>query len=220
MTEDEVRAAAETARELGLLVSAHARSAESIKRALRCGVTLINHADFADEEAIDLLEAAKDRVFVAPTVGYLHGLLHDSAPFGVTPEVLARMGVQDCLEHNVAVHGELRRRGVRAVIGGDYGLPWAPNGTNARDVAHFVTYLGYSPAEALRCATLNGALLMGTGAAVMAPGGLADLVLVDGDPTRDAGLVADPARLRAVMKGGVLHKAPEPRPAAAASVAA
>jgi len=207
MSEDEVQAIGRVAADLGLPMSVHARSAESIKRALRAGATLINHADFADEECLDLLEAAKDRIFVAPTIGYYHSLLHDS-PFDKA--TLDRMGVRDAMESNIAVHSELRKRGIRAVIGGDYGLPFMPNGTNARDAQHFVTYLGYSPIEAMRAATHNGGELMRLGAGKIAPGRLADLLLVEGDPTADASLVADAAKLRAIMKGGVIHKAPEP----------
>ena len=211
MAEDEVQMVGRTAAELGLMISAHARSAESIKRALRAGVTLVNHADFADEEALDRLEEAKDRIFVAPTIGYYHSLLHES-PFDRA--MLDRMGVEAAMESNIAVHSALRRRGVRAVIGGDYGLGWQPNGTNARDVQHFVTYLGYSPIDALKAATANGGVLMGKGAGGIAPGALADLLLVQGDPTTDASLVAQAGRLLAIVKGGVVHKAPEPTPAA------
>lgn len=206
MAEDEMQMVGRTAAELGLLISAHCRSAESIKRALRAGVTLLNHADFADEEALDKIEEAKDRIFVAPTIGYYHSLLHDS-PFDRA--TLERMGVEAAMESNIAVHSALRRRGVRAVIGGDYGLGWQPNGTNARDVQHFVTYLGYSPVEALRAATAHGGALMGKGAGRIEPGALADVLLVDGDPTADASLVAQADRLLAIVKGGALHKAPE-----------
>lgn len=217
LAEDEVRAIGDAAADLGLMVSAHARSAESIKRALRAGVTLLNHADFADEEAMDMLEAAKDRIFVAPTIGYYHSLLHDS-PFDRA--TLDRMGVEAAMESNIAVHTELRRRGVRAVIGGDYGMPWQPNGSNARDVKHFVTYLGYSPAEALHAATANGGALMGKGAGTIAPGMLADLLLIDGDPLSDPALLADRDALRAVMKGGTWHKAPAPAAPGGMTVAA
>ena len=205
MTRAEVEAVAETADNLGLLVSAHARSAESIKLAVAAGIGLINHADFADEAALDALEAAKDRVFVAPSIGYYHSLLHDS---GLPPALLERMAVEDAMAHNIATHQELRRRGVRAVIGGDYGLPWQPNGTNARDIAHFVEYLGYSPVEALRAATLNGADLMGVEAGRIAPGRLADLILVDGDPLTDPRVLARQECLLGVMKGGVFHRRP------------
>jgi len=206
LAEDEMAMIGATAADLGLMISAHARSAESIKRALRAGVRLLNHADFADEEALDLIEAAKDRVFVAPTIGYYHGLLNDS-PFDRA--TLDGMGVESAMAANIAVHSALRKRGIRAVIGGDYGMPWMPNGTNARDAQHFVTYLGYSPIEALRAATRNGAALMGKGAGEIAPGRLADLLLVDGDPTADVSLVAQAERLVAIVKGGVMHKAPD-----------
>jgi imidazolonepropionase-like amidohydrolase len=216
LADDEVQEAGRTARELGLLLSAHARSAESIKRALRAGVTLINHADFADEEALDMLEAAKDRIFVAPTIGYYHALKHDSQ---LGRAALDRMAVDSAMEANIAVHSELRRRGLRAVIGGDYGLPWQPNGTNARDIAHFVTYLGYSPLQALRAATVHGATLMDLGAGTLAAGRLADLLLIEGDPTTDPNAAADTRRLLAVMKGGLFHKSPQPGEAAIAKAA-
>ncbi|ATE66509.1 amidohydrolase family protein [Rhizorhabdus dicambivorans] len=205
LAEDEMQAIGEAAAALGLPISAHARSAESIKRALRAGATLINHADFADQEALDMLEAARDRVFVAPTIGYYHSLLHDS-PFDRA--TLDRMGVEAAMAANIETHGALRRRGVRAVIGGDYGLAWQPNGTNARDVEHFVTYLGYSPREALTAATLHGGDLMGQGAGRIAEGAPADLLLVEGDPLADPGLLAQHDRLLAIVRGGLLHKAP------------
>jgi imidazolonepropionase-like amidohydrolase len=214
MSEAEMQAIGRTAADLNLPISVHARSAESIKRALRAGATLINHADFADEEALDMLEAAKDRIFVAPTIGYYHSLLHDS-PFDRA--TLDRMGVERTMEANIAVHVALRKRGIRAVIGGDYGLPWQPNGTNARDVAHLVTYLGYSPLAALGAATRNGADLMGKGAGEISANRLADLLLVDGDPTTDPALVADASKLRAIMKGGTLHARPVIRPGKAAA---
>ncbi len=207
MAEDEMSEAGIWVRELGLMMSAHARSAESIKRAVRHGATLIHHADFADAEALDMLEAAKDRVFVSPTIGYYHSLMHDS-PFDKA--TLSRMGVEDAMAKNIHVHTELRKRGVRAVIGGDYGLPWQPNGLNARDVAHFVSYLGYTPVQALRAATYNGGTLMRKGAGEIKPGAAADLLLVAGDPTVDVSLIASKENLRVIMKGGVVHKALPP----------
>lgn len=205
LAEDEMQAIGTACAALGLPISAHARSAESIKRALRAGATLINHADFADEEALDMLEAARDRVFVAPTIGYYHSLLHDS-PFDRA--TLDRMGVEAAMAANIATHSALRRRGVRAVIGGDYGLAWQPNGSNARDIAHFVTYLGYTPHEALVAATRHGGDLMGQGAGRITAGAPADLLLVDGDPLADPGLLARSETLLAIVKDGILHKAP------------
>lgn len=203
LAEEEVRMACETAAELGLKIVAHARSAESVKRAVRCGVHIIHHADFCDEEALDMLEEAKDRLFVTPTTGLYHGLLHLS---GFPEMLLERMMVRECMDHNIATHSELRKRGLRMLIGGDYGIAFMPNGTNANDIAHFVNYLGFSPMEALRAATFNGGQAMGMGAGEIREGALADMLLVDGDPTSDATLVTDQAKLRMIMKGGQIHK--------------
>jgi len=206
MAEEEVQAACNTARELGLLVAAHARSATAVKRAVRAGVNIIHHADFCDEEALDMLEEAKDRLFVTPTIGFYHALLHQSQ----FPEpLLERMMVRQAMASNIATHRELKRRGLRLLIGGDYGIAFMPNGTNAADIAHLVNYLGLSPVEALRAATLHGGLAMGLGGGEIIKGALADLILVEGDPTVDPTLAADARNLRVIMKGGVVYKASE-----------
>lgn len=210
MEEDELAAAARTAHRLGLRLSAHARSAESIKLALRHGVQLINHADYADTEALDLLEAARDRVVVAPTIGYLHALLHESEAFGITPQMRARMQLEEQLASNVATHRELLRRGLRLAIGGDYGLPWQPHGANARDIELMIRYYGCSAAQALACATAHGAAAAGRGheLGLLKPGYLADLLLVQGDPLAEPALLQDRARLLAIIKDGQFHRPP------------
>ena len=69
MTDAEVAAVCDVAHHHDKRVAAHARSADSVKMVLRHGGQIIYHATLADEEALDMLEAAKDRVFVAPTIG-------------------------------------------------------------------------------------------------------------------------------------------------------
>jgi imidazolonepropionase-like amidohydrolase len=105
---------------------------------------------------------------------------------------------------------ELRRRGLRVLPGGDYGFPFNPNGRNARDLELFVNLLGYTPDEALSAATLLGGELMGMGDELgqVKQGFLADLLLVDGDPTQDVTILQDRKRLRAIMKDGRFHKDP------------
>ena len=68
--EAELAMAAEETHARGRRISAHARSAESIKRCIRHGVTVIYHATFADEEALDMLEANRDKLFVSPNIGF------------------------------------------------------------------------------------------------------------------------------------------------------
>ncbi len=208
-TEEEVAAVVAAARPLGLLVAAHARSAESIKYAARQGVDIIHHCDFCDEEALDLIEARKDRVFVTPSIGFLHFMRYRSEGF-LPKEALVAMEVEDHMARNIETHQALRKRGIRHLIGGDYGVPWQFHGQNAYDVEAFVTYLGYSPVEALRCATRLGseAMRRGHDLGLLQPGFLADLLVVNGDPTTDVRLLQDRANLRVILKDGRLHKAP------------
>jgi imidazolonepropionase-like amidohydrolase len=97
---------------------------------------------------------------------------------------------------------------VRALIGGDYGFAWVPQGTNARDLQHFVNLLGYTPSEALVCGTRFGAEVMGMGDELgqIRDGFLADLLLVDSDPLKDLSIMVDANRLLVIMKDGAFHK--------------
>lgn len=210
MTQAEVDAAVGVAHDFGRAINAHARSTESMKRALRGGVDVLYHCEYADEEALDMLEAAKDRIFVAPTVSLFHTSLYEGDDHGMPGEVAAAMGMEQLLEWSQKTHTELRKRGIRHVIGGDYGFAWSNHGTNARDIEFFCKYYGYSPAEALECATRNGGAQMMIGRddklGEIKVGFLADLLLVNGDPLADAKLVTDAAKLSLIMKGGDVYK--------------
>jgi imidazolonepropionase-like amidohydrolase len=87
--------------------------------------------------------------------------------------------------------------------GGDFGFAWNPHGEYAKDIQVFVDVIGFTPLEAIACATRNGAELMRMQERIgtLQPGKLADLVIVDGDPLRDISVLQDRSRL-AVMKGG------------------
>ena len=208
MMDDEIRTAVEVAHDFGKQIACHARAAGSVKRAVRNGVDVIYHCDFADEEALDLLESVRDKIFVGPAVGLLHNTLYEAEAFGMTPEVCERMGFYRKLEATKATYREMRKRGIRVVPGGDYGFAWTPQGTNARDLEHFVTLFGYSPTEALLSATKVGGELMAQGHELgqIKEGYLADLLLVRGNPVQDVSLLQHQANLAMIMKDGTCHK--------------
>ena len=215
MTEDEVAAVCEVARSRDKRVAAHARSAEAVKMAVRHGVQIVYHATLADAEALDMLESVKDRVFVAPTIGITWASLYETEPFRPPPGTASRERLQAELDsacHNVA---ELKKRGVRVLPGGDYGFAWTPIGTNARDLEHFVKLFGYTPMDAIVAATKMGGELMMRGGelGLVREGYLADLLLVDGDPSKDVRILQDKERLLAIMQDGRFHKRPDPQPA-------
>jgi imidazolonepropionase-like amidohydrolase len=209
MSLEEIRMAVETAHSFGRTVNAHARSIGSIQNCLRAGVDVLYHCEYTDEQTLDMLEEAKDRIFVAPTVSLFHTLMYEASPW-VTPEVARAMQIDHLLEESKKTHTALRKRGIRHLIGGDYGFAWSRQGTNARDLKFFVDYYGYTPAEALRCGTRNGGALMMTGSqeklGEVREGHLADLLLVAGDPLADVSILLNPDRLVVIMKDGQLHK--------------
>jgi imidazolonepropionase-like amidohydrolase len=208
MREAEVLSAVEVAHSFGKRVNSHSRSSNSVKRAVECGVDVIYHCDAADSEALDLLEAARDRIFVGPAIGLIYNTLHEAEAFGITKQVAHDLGMHRVIDSSQRAYAEMRKRGIPVVIGGDYGFAWVPQGTNARDIAHFVNLFGYSPSEALQCATRVGGALMGLGheLGLVREGYLADLLLVAGDPLKDVTLLQHEKNLLVIMQEGRLYK--------------
>lgn len=210
MADAEVAAAMEVARAGAVRVCAHARSAESVKMCVRHGVGIIYHANFADEEALDLLEANRDWCFVAPAVGLTYQACYAASEWGFTPQMARERGLLEELEASVDTMGQMRKRGIRVLPGGDYGFAWNPHGTYARDLLLFVDLLGFSPMETLVAATRMGGEIMGRPHELgqVKAGYLADLLLVDGDPLTDIKRLQRQDALLMIMKDGKLHKAP------------
>ena len=211
MSDAEVAAAMDEVRVRGKRGTAHARSAASVKQALRHGIDVIYHASFTDEETLDMLEAAKGRVFVAPGIAILYAMLHEAEAYGVTHEKAVAMGYQHEWDAALASLRAMHKRGIRVLPGGDYGFAFTPHCQNARDLEFFVKYLGFTPMEAIRCTTLYGGQVMKQPGdlGLVKEGYLADLLLVDGDPLANLSILRDPKRILAVMKDGVFAKAPE-----------
>ncbi|MDA0787326.1 MAG: amidohydrolase family protein [Proteobacteria bacterium] len=210
MSDDEVAAVCAVARQRNRMVAAHARSADAVKMCVRNGVQVIYHATLADEEAKDMLEARRDSVFVAPAMGLPYGRLTEGEKYGVSTDDFTRARAEKEIETVSATMADLRKRGIRVLPGGDYGFKWNPHGRNARDLHMFVELFGFTPLEAIQAATQAGGELMGEPGClgVIAEGAFADLLLVDGDPTKDIAILQDPDRFLAIMKDGAFHKAP------------
>lgn len=203
--DDAVAAATQVGRERGLKLSCHAMTPETVKQAALAGFDIIYHANFADEEALDLLEARKESIFVAPAIGIVYADVYDG---GFTLQQIEDRGSQRALDGICETYQAIRKRGISVLPGGDYGFPHNPHGTEARDLQHFVDLLGYSPTEVLSAATMLGGRLMGMGdeLGLLRPGYLADLLLIDGDPTSDVSILQDQRRIAAIMQGGRFHK--------------
>ncbi len=213
MSDEEVAIAVKEAKVRNKRVSVHARSCESVKQALRHGAEIIYHASFTDNEALDMLEAQKDRIFVAPGLSVILKLLYEGEVIGVSHAKAKDMGYEVELEAAVNSLSAMHKRGVRVLPGGDYGFSWAPHGSNAMDLQYFVKYLGFTPMQALVSATAYGGQIMmkPKDLGLIKEGYLADLLLVDGDPLANLGVLLEKDKLLAIMKDGVFHKEPEVR---------
>jgi len=207
MLESELAMAARTAHAHGKRLAVHARAAESILLALKYEADILYHLEFADERALDALEAQKERIFVAPAFGLLHNTIFEAEPWGITRAKAEAAGMMQQFDGVLSVIPQLKKRGVRVLVGGDYGFPWTPHGTNARDLEHFVKYFGYSAVEALTAATQTGAqaMLLPGQTGELREGCYADILAVAGDPTTDVRLLQDKAKLKMVMKDGRIH---------------
>lgn len=200
--DEEIEAAGHAARERGIWLTAHAHSPEAIQMAVRHGFRVIYHATYLDDETIAILAAAKDRVFVAPSPASFWVMFN----MGGTPPagMEAELGKASLLE----VVPKLIKAGVRIVPGSDYGFAAMPIGRNAFDLELFVDWFGMTACQALQTATQNGGQLMDMASelGLVREGYLADLLLVEGDPTADIKILQDRSRLSMIMKGGHIHK--------------
>jgi imidazolonepropionase-like amidohydrolase len=190
-TESELAAAVAVARSSGRFIAAHARYPTAIARALRAGVTTIEHGDSLTP---DVLRLMKERgVALCPTLTATEaGYVRNGWRKGIDS-----MPAEVALKHR-SFKAALAA-GIPICNGSDVGA--FPHGENAREVEALVEY-GMTPTQALQSATIVDARafhLSDRGA--IAPGLLADLVAVDGDPTQDIHTLR---HVRLVMKGGAI----------------
>lgn len=200
--EEEIAAVGEAARQRGVWLTAHAHSPEGIQMAIRHGFRVLYHVTYMDEASIDMAVKAPRPIYIAPSPGSFW--MFENADKPPTPGQEVDVGKASLME----VVPKLIKAGIRVVPGSDYGFGFNPVGRNAKDLELFVDWFGMTQAEALRAATQYGGELMGWGNEVglVREGYLADLLLVEGDPTADIRILQDKNRLSMIMKDGALYK--------------
>lgn len=210
-SEAQLEAISAMAREAGVKLAGHVYSAESIQLALKHGFYALYHCNFADEPTLDLMESKKNEYFVAPAVGIIvagiqaKGKLPPQAPES-TEE--AQGGLQMIREAHLELLPKLRKRGIRVIPGGDYGFAHNPQGRNAWDAELFVKDYGYTRSEVLRAMTQYGGQMMGMGdeLGLVKESYLADLLVIDGDPTADITVLQQRERFKVIMQEGKFYK--------------
>ncbi len=196
LTLEELTTIADEAHFWGLKAAAHAHGAAGIKAAIRAGFDTIEHASFADDEAIRL---AKERgTFFSMDIFNTEYTLSQGAANGVLEENLEKERQVSQAQRDA--FRRAHRAGVKMVFGSDAGvMPHEDVGGQFRVMVEY----GMSPIEAIRAATLNASRALGQEGevGVVKPGAWADMVAVSGDPLADVGALAD---VDAVIKGGAL----------------
>jgi imidazolonepropionase-like amidohydrolase len=200
-TTDEIRAAVEEAAVFKRYVCAHAYAAEAIARAVQAGVRVIEHGNLIDAATAKLMAARG--AFLVPTLVAYDAIERHGGRWG--------MGA-DSLEKNKIVMAaglrslELAREaGVRMAFGSDLLGQLQPDQSREFQIRAKVL----SPLEIIRSATVVGAELLGRPGELgtIAPGALADLLVVDGNPLRDLSLLEGQGEhLSLIMKAGALHR--------------
>ena len=189
-TQEELTRIVEVARAAGRPVVAHASTPEGMRRATLAGVATIEHGDDGTPEVFRLMAARG--VALCPTVAAGDAILRYGGWNGAAPEP-ARIGAKR------ASLAAARAAGVTILVGGDTGV--FAHGDNAREAELLVAY-GMPAGDVLRGLTSVNARALGLAdRGRVAPGGLADLVAVEGDPAADIGALR---RVRFVMKGGAV----------------
>ncbi len=200
-TEEEIRAIVDTAKDYGFMVAAHAHGAEGMKRAIRAGVTTIEHGTYMDEEAFELMK--EHGAYFVPTILAGNFVAEKAAIPGYFPDIIrpkaAAIGpvIQDTF-------AKAHRAGVPIAFGTDCGV--CPHGSNATEFLLMVEG-GMAPMTAIQSATTVTAKLLDiwdeTGS--IAAGKAADLIAVAGDPIADVTQLQD---IRFVMRAGRIYKSP------------
>lgn len=216
--DDELRAIVEEAARAERVVAAHCHGKPGIMAALRAGVRTIEHGTYLDEEAADAMREC-DAVLVPTRLIIEEYLAHGTA--AGLPDYAYRKLIEVADRHAAAI-AIAHERGVRIALGTDIGgsgsttpARWGQNGAELG----LLVKAGLSPLAAIEAATATAPLTLGPQAprsGLLEAGYDADVIALTADPAADPSIVADPANITHVWKGGVLVKEPPPPPRALA----
>jgi len=199
MTRDELVAAIETAHSRGARIRAHIANKEAILMAVELGIDIVDHGDGMDAECIEAIKAAG--VFVVPGIYFPELILSSMEKQGQDNPGMR----SDLMESYVALR-EAVSAGVKLCLGDDYGAIGCYHGDYAHEMVSYVKNVGLTPLEVIKMATVNGAGIQGRADEVglIEAGRIADLVVVDGDPSTDINILTDRSRIEAVLRAGVV----------------
>jgi imidazolonepropionase-like amidohydrolase len=197
----EMRAIVEEAEAAETYVMAHAYTPRAIKRSLTAGVRSIEHGNLIDQKTLDLL--VEKRAFFVPTLVTYEMLVREGKESGFPEEQLGK--VTDLHEQGLATLEMAQEKGAQIAFGTDLIGPMHRHQSAEFELRGRVQ----KPVDVIQSATIRCAQLFNlTGKiGVIAPGAYADLLVVEGNPLGDLGLLQDPERhFSVIMKEGKFFK--------------
>ncbi|HEX3484195.1 MAG TPA: amidohydrolase family protein [Micropepsaceae bacterium] len=198
ITYDEMKAIIDTAHAAGRKVAVHSYGPVGAKDAIRAGTDTLEHATDMDDATI--AELIGKKIWYVPTINHnQHYLDRADDVYKFTPA--AKENLRNFIQRNFATAQKAYRAGARMLIGSD--AVYTAFGLNMHELNWFVKF-GMSNEQALQAATILPAEMLGmqTSLGAVAPGYIADMVAVDGDPLADISVVLN--NVRWVMKGGAV----------------
>jgi imidazolonepropionase-like amidohydrolase len=198
---DELTAACEEARAANTYVMAHAYSPQSITRAVQCGVRTIEHGNLLDEATAKVMK--EEGAYLVPTLATYFVLGDEGVRLGWSAEMMKKLDrVKDAGQRAVAI---AKAHGIPIAFGTDLLGAMHPQ----QSIEWKLRAPVQTPIEILQSATSVAAKVLNQEGklGVIAPGAFADLVVVEGDPTKDATILCNPAStIAAIMKDGKWEK--------------
>jgi imidazolonepropionase-like amidohydrolase len=195
----ELTAVVEEAHDLDLKVASHALSLESIRRSLAAGVDSIEHGSYLDRETA--VEMKQRGTYLVPTLAFNDWCQVEGTARGLSPEGVQDLrGIHDGALAAFAIACEV---GVPVAMGTDSSGTLCPFGEHARELELYVEH-GMSCEQALTTATSAAAELLAIDDRVgtLSPGLQGDVIVVDGDPLQDIGVLRRPGGIRHVVSAG------------------
>ena len=199
-TEAELKAAADVAKDEGLISGVHCYGPDGIKKAIRAGIDTIEHGTMMDEESVEMM--AEHGTYLVPTLLALYSTF-DMDPAKVRPDILEKTKIVTA-NHKEMFHLAMDR-GVKIAFGTDaIGFDDNMHGDQAREFRYMLR-MGMNNREALRAATTTAASLvrMEDKIGSLEPGKYADIIAVKENPLED---ITTMERVDFVMKDGVVYK--------------
>ena len=197
---DELKLACDTAHELGIPVVGHCRGADSVKDALLAGFDMILHGTYMDEEGLEIM--IERNVPLVPTFTFQANLIDYAEKMEASTDYkeIFEKEIQD----NVPIFTKAFEAGVPFICGSESGFSVTPYGDwHYKELEVFVEKLSLTPLEAITCATKNAASAMKRDdIGLIAEGKIADLLVVDGDPSKDVTILGDKNLIKHVFLNG------------------